>query len=86
MHVKRQIYTKVEQFLRDDDFIRYVLDCSPDEESYWVSYLSAAPQVRSAYLEAYDILVHLDDCQLLTPEQAEALKKRIFNTLRTKVN
>ncbi|MBE6259585.1 MAG: hypothetical protein E7107_01990 [Prevotella sp.] len=84
--MKRQIYTKVEQFLRDDDFIRYVLDCSPDEESYWVSYLSAAPQVRSAYLKAYDILVHLDDCQLLTPEQAEALKKRIFNTLRTKVN
>ena len=86
MHVKRQIYTKVEQFLRDDDFIRYVMDCSPDDESYWTSYLSAAPQVRSAYLKAYDILVHLDDCELLTPEQTEELKKRIFNTLHVKVN
>ena len=86
MHVKRDIYTKVEQFLRDDDFIRYVMDCSPEDDSYWASYLSAAPHVRSAYLKAYDILVHLDDCQLLTPEQAEALKKRVFKTLRTKVN
>ena len=86
MHVKREIYTAVEQFLCDDDFIRYVMDCEPDNESYWMSYLSAAPQVRTAYLKAYDILVHLDDCELLTPEQAEALKKRIFNTLRTKAN
>ena len=84
--MKREIYTKVEQFLRDDDFIRYVMDCVPDEESYWASYLSAAPQVRSAYLKAYDILVHLDECELLTPQQAEALKKRIFNTLRNRVN
>ena len=86
MHVKREIYTKVEQFLRDDDFIRYVMDCSADNESYWVSYLTAAPKIRSAYLKAYDILMHLDDCELLTPEQAAELKMRIFNTLRTKAN
>ena len=84
--MKRAIYTKVEQFLTDDDFIRYVMDCVPDKESYWTSYLSAAPQIRSAYLKAYDILMHLDDCDLLTPEQAERLKQRIFNTLHTKVN
>ena len=79
--VKREIYTKVEQFLRDDDFIRYVLDATPDKESYWASYLSAAPQIRAVYLKAYDILQHLDDCDLLTPEQAEALKQRIFQSL-----
>ena len=84
--MKRAIYTKVEQFLRDDDFIRYVMDCVPDKESYWTSYLSAAPQIRSAYLKAYDILMHLDECDLLTPEQTERLKQRIFNTLHTKVN
>ena len=71
--MKRAIYTKVEQFLRDDDFIRY-------------AYLSAAPPIRSAYLKAYDILLHLDECDLLTPEQTERLKQRIFNTLHTKVN
>lgn len=86
MQEKRVIYTKVEQFLRDDDFIRYVMDCVPDKESYWASYLSASPQIRSAYLKAYDILVHLDDCDLLTPEQTERLKQRIFNTLHGAVN
>ena len=86
MHVTRAIYTTVEQFLCDDDFIRYVMDCTPDNESYWASYLSAAPQIRAAYLKAYDILRHLDDCDLLTPEQAERLKKRIFNTLHSVVS
>jgi hypothetical protein len=81
--VKRAIYTQVEQFLRDDDFIRYALDSVPDKESYWASYLSAAPPVRSAYLKAYDILIHLDDCQLLTPEQAQILKERIFRSLHS---
>ena len=81
--MKRAIYTQVEQFLRDDDFIRYALDSVPDKESYWASDLSAAPPVRSAYLKAYDILIHLDDCQLLTPEQAQILKERIFRSLHS---
>ena len=84
--MKRAIYTTVEQFLRDDDFICYVMDCIPDKESYWTSYLSAAPQIRSAYLKAYDILMHLDDCDLLSPEEAENLKRRVFNSLRVSVN
>ena len=86
MQVKREIYTKVEQFLLDDDFIRYVMDCVPDKDSYWVSYLSAAPQIRAAYLKAYDILMHLDNCELLTPEQSERLKQRVLHSLRTAVN
>ncbi len=82
-HVKRAIYTEVEQFLCDDDFIRYALDCAPDKESHWVSYLSAEPPVRAAYLKAYDILTRLNECQLLTPEQTQLLKERIFHTLHT---
>ena len=85
-HVKRVIYTKVEQFLRDDDFIRYVLDSTPDKDSYWVSYLSAAPQIKAAYQKAYDILLHLDDCELLTPEQTQVLKQRIFRSLHAVAN
>ena len=79
--MKREIYTKVEQFLCDDDFIRYVLDATPDKESYWTSYLSAAPQIRDTYLKAYHILQNLDDCDLLTPEQTQILKQRIFQSL-----
>ena len=84
--MKRIIYTKVEQFLCDDDFIRYVMDCVPDKDSYWTSYLSAAPQIRSAYLKAYDILLHLDDCDMLTPEQAESLKRRVLKSLHVTAN
>jgi len=84
--MKKSIYTKVEQFLRDDDFIRYVMDSCPDKDSYWVSYLSAAPSIRSAYLKAYDILLHLDEYDTLTPEETRYLKERIFKTLHATVN
>ena len=84
--MKQAYYTTVEQFLRDDDFIRYVLDSQPDGDSRWASCLSAAPQVRSAYLKAYDILLHLDDTDLLTPEQAQRLKERIFHSLHAMAN
>ena len=84
--MKRAIYTKVEEFLHDDDFIRYVMDASPDSESHWASYLSAAPQIRRAYLKAYDILDHLDDCELLSPEQVLRLKERIMHSIRISYN
>lgn len=83
--MKKAIYTKVEQFLCDDNFIRYVLDSASDEDSYWASYLSAAPQIRSAYKKACDILLHLDDCTLLTPEQTRQLKQRVFRSLHTEL-
>jgi hypothetical protein len=84
--VKRIVYTKVDEFLRDDDFIRYAMDASPDRDSYWASYLSAAPQIRSAYLKAYDILTNLDDCDSLSPEEVERLRTRIMQTIRLAFN
>ena len=84
--MKQTIYTKVDDFLRDDDFIRYVMDACPDKESYWASYLHAAPQIRTAYLKAYDILTHLDDCNLLSPEEVECLRKRILYSIHLKTN
>lgn len=84
--MKRTIYTQVDDFLRDDDFIRYALDACTDKESYWTSYLSAAPQIRSAYLKAYDILTHLDDCESLSPEEVDSLRKRIMQTIKMTAN
>lgn len=84
--MKQAYYTTVEQFLRDDDFIRYALDACTDKESYWTSYLSAAPQIRSAYLKAYDILTHLDDCESLSPEEVDILRKRIMQTIKMTAN
>ncbi len=84
--MKRTIYTTVDDFLRDDDFIRYALDACPDKDSYWASYLTAAPHIRSAYLRAYDILTHLDDCELLSAEEVERLRRRIMQTIRLAYN
>ena len=84
--MKRCIYTKVDDFLLDDDFIRYALDASPDKDSYWASYLTAAPSIRSAYLKAYDILTHLDECDVLSPEEVACLKQRIMRTIRMTFN
>jgi hypothetical protein len=82
--LKQAIYTKVDDFLRDDDFIRYVVDACTENESYWTSYLKAAPQIRMAYEKACYILNHLDDDQLLSPEETERLKLRIRqSTLHT---
>jgi len=38
---KTTIHTRVEDFLCDDDFIRYVMDAAPDSHSYWAAYLTA---------------------------------------------
>jgi len=84
--VKRDFYTKVDEFLRDDEFIRYALDACPDSDSHWTSYLTAAPQIRTAYLKAYYILTHLDDCDLLTPDEVRILKQRIMHTIRLSYN
>ena len=79
--MKRCIYTKVDDFLLDDDFIRYAMDPSSDKDAQWASYLSAAPGIRAAFLKAYNILTHLDECELLSPEQVNHLKERVFRTL-----
>jgi len=84
--LKTTVHTTVDDFLRDDDFIRYVMDAIPDSDSRWASYLSAAPAVRSAYLKAYDILNHLDDCHLLSPEEKATLKQRVIHTIRLSYN
>ena len=85
-HLKQTIYTKVDDFLRDDDFIRYVIDSCSEKESYWTSYLQVAPQIRSAYMKACYILNHLDDCDLLSPEEAERLKLRIMQSTQYSIN
>jgi hypothetical protein len=84
--LKKAIYTRVEDFLCDDDFIRYAMEASTDKDSYWATYLTAAPAIRSAYLKAYDILTHLDECELLTTEQVSQLKLRIMHSIHQQAN
>lgn len=84
--MKQIIYTTVDDFLCDDDFIRFALDACPDKANYWASYQHAAPSVRSAYQQAYDILTHLDDCDRLSPDEVKRLRRRILRTIAMAVN
>lgn len=84
--MKRPIYTEVDDFLLDDDFIRYAMDATSDKESHWSSYLTASPQIRRAYLKAYHILTHLHDCDLLSPNEVARLKQRVMHTIRMSYN
>ena len=77
---------RVEDFLCNDDFIRYTLDCESDKHPYWSQYLNASDDIRKAFLQATDILLHLDSCTLLTPEEILELKRRIRRSLRLAVN
>lgn len=86
---KRINYTRVEDFLRDDDFIRYALeDCIADGcSSQWDSYASnPCNTVRNAFQKAVYILQNLDDCTLLSADEMAALKARIFRTLKLSGN
>lgn len=72
----------IEDFLCDDNFIRYTLDCESGQQGYWSQYLNASAAIRDAFLKATDILLHLDDCKSLTPEEVRQLKLRIRRSLR----
>ena len=84
MMKRRALYTTIEEFLYDDDFIRYVLDADAIESgasAEWEHFAVGCPHLRSLFLKAKDILLHLDEQQLLTPEQTARLKSRIFMSL-----
>lgn len=80
-------YHRIEDFLRDDDFIRYVIEGNTEHESRWEWYASnSCSSIRSAFTKAVHILQNLDNCNLLSEEEISLLKSRIFNTLRCTIN
>lgn len=82
--MKKHYYTQVDEFLCDDDFIRYVLDPDTSMVSRWETYITAPYRAHHAFLTACDILMHLDDSSLLSSEETARLKERIFLSLGKK--
>jgi len=81
MMKKRMLYSKVEDFLLDDDFIRYTFDATAEGERRWADYLVVTHPAHSTFLRATNILLHLDECKLLTESQVRRLKQRISRSL-----
>ncbi|MCD8166874.1 MAG: hypothetical protein LUE93_12625 [Bacteroides sp.] len=77
------IHYKVEDFLKDNDFISYVFERTGEAVSRWETLFKMHPYLEERATEAMAILLALEDVvtDLVPPEIAE-LKERIFKTLK----
>lgn len=86
MKKRMMYYNKVEDFLLDDDFIRYTFDKTAEGECRWADYLVVSHPAHSTFLRATNILLHLDECKLLTEAQVRRLRQRISRSLYAVAN
>lgn len=75
----------VEDFLKDDSFIRYALDGSKKKDSDWDIYYEKHPENRDAFEEAKAVLLAPSDIDsgLLLSEK-EDLKNWILESIEVK--
>ena len=78
----KKVYSKVEDFLKDDDFIKYVLDAAPETASHWSKLLKEHAELLKVFEEAKSVLVASEEImEVMTPSEERVLKHRIFTTL-----
>lgn len=77
-----KVYNKVEDFLKDDDFIRYVLDAAPETALYWERLLQGHAELLKVFKEAESVLLGSgDNTEVMSSMEESELKQRIFTTL-----
>lgn len=59
----KKVYSKVEDFLKDDDFIKYVLDDAPESAFHWDKLLKEHAELLKVFEEAKNILLYLSHIQ-----------------------
>ena len=75
----------VEDFLKDDSFIRYVLDRSKEKDSDWDIYYEKHPENRDAFEEAKAVLLAPSDIDSgLFLSEKEDLKNWILESIEVK--
>lgn len=76
------MYNKVEDFLKDDQFIKYVLNEAPESALYWKEILGEHSELLKVFEEAKFILLAPEDVKIdLESSEKDELKQRIFATL-----
>lgn len=81
----RGIYSKVEDFLKDDAFIKYVLDDAPDAVFNENSFLQEHAGLLTVFQEAKTVLLSMaEDEPELEIVEREKLKHRIITSLEIK--
>lgn len=79
-----KVYKGVEDFLKDNDFIEYVLEVAHSNASYWEELLKEHAELLDIFEEARLVLLATEEKLELKLEQTEKheLKNRIFTTLK----
>lgn len=78
----RKVYNKVEDFLKDDDFIKYVLDVAPESASFWEKLLKGHAELLKVFEEAKSVILASGDMEeRMSPFEKNELKQRVFTTL-----
>ncbi len=78
----KKMYSKVEDFLKDDDFIKYVLDDAPESAFHWNKLLKEHAELLKVFEEAKNVLLVSDEAmEVMTLSEERKLKHRIFTTL-----
>ncbi|RHC25866.1 hypothetical protein DW857_01725 [Phocaeicola vulgatus] len=79
----KKMYSKVEDFLKDDDFIKYVLDDAPEMAFHWDKLLKEHAELLKVFEEAKNVLLVSDETmEVMTLSEERKLKHRIFTTLK----
>lgn len=77
------MYSKVKDFLTDDNFINYVLGVTPQSASRWETYFSEHPEQMADAEEAKAVLLApADVVSGLSEVESLGLKDRIINSIK----
>ena len=76
------MFAQVIDFLKEDRFIKHVLNETPESSSYWERYFALHPEQKEYAQEVRDLLEAPAEvaCDLSPDENCE-LKNRIFNSI-----
>ena len=76
------MFAQVEDFLKDDDFIHYVLGVTPEAASRWALYFDEHPEHKRVAEEAKAVLLAPADVRCdCSVDDSRSLKEWIFNTI-----
>ena len=80
------MFDKVKDFLKNDDFLRFVLGKTSEEKAAWRAFEKEHPDVQPLSDEAEAILLSSFDGESeLSSAEVKELKERIFNSLGLKL-
>lgn len=80
----KKVYSKVEDFLKDDEFIKYVLDAAPESASRWSELWKGHAELLNIFKEARSVILDSEEKEEMTLMEKRDLKQRIFTTLNIK--